>query len=393
MQQVDDVTTRVDGLADDLASRGLLTDEHWRRALHEVPRHLFVPPTGWALPDHGGGVRGAITRDTDPAAWWGAVYSDTSIALQADDGATDPATGEGMTSSSISAPGIVVAFLELLDLGGRDRVLEIGTGSGWTAALLSWRVGEENVTSIEVDKEVAAHAARNLEAAGYAPRLVVGDGGEGWPDGAPYDRVHVTCAVRQVPYAWVEQTNPGGVVVLPWSPGPSGGYRVRLDVLGDGRAVGRLYGPAVYMMLRSQRQATRWEAHHAEAAARTSTTLDPRAVADGGAGAALALSGQVPGLGSYAVPDDDGGFSLLLFEPGRTDGSWAACDYTPGVGEFEVTQWGERRLWDEVEAAYLRWVSWGKPGRERLGLTVTPEGQQLWLDSPSRVLPGPQPAA
>ncbi len=379
MQQV---TSRVSTLVDDLAARGLLTGEYWRQALHEVPRHLFVPSTGWALPDYGEGASRAIDRDADPIGWWDAAYSDTSVALQADDGATDPATGGGTISSSISAPGVVVAFLELLEVRDHDRVLEIGTGSGWTSALLSWRVGDRNVTSIEIDEHVAANAATNVKAAGYAPRLIIGDGSEGWPDGAPYDRVHVTCAVRRIPHRWVDQTRPGGVIVLPWSPGPSGGYRVRLDVLGDGTAVGRFAGPATYMMMRSQRQNTRWEAHHADAAERTTTRLDPRTVAHAGAGAELAIIGQVPGLGSYAVPDDDGSFSLLLFEPGRPDGSWAACDYTPDAGEFEVTQYGDRRLWNEVERAFLRWISWGRPSRERFGLTLTPEGQHVWLDEP-----------
>ncbi|MQA83152.1 MAG: protein-L-isoaspartate(D-aspartate) O-methyltransferase [Streptosporangiales bacterium] len=367
---------------DDLMARGVLTAEPWRQALYEVPRHLFVPSTGWACPDIEGGTSRTIDRNADPNGWWDAVYSDASIVLQADDGATDPATGKGMISSSISAPGVVVAFLELLNVGDHDRVLEIGTGSGWTAALLSWRVGEGNVTSIEVDEEVAAGAARNLKVAGYTPELIIGDGGEGWADGAPYDRVHVTCAVNRVPYAWVEQTRPGGVIVLPWSPGSPRGYRVRFEVLADGTAVGRVGGPALYMMLRSQRQEARWNPHHADAAERTTTQLDPRTIADAGPGADLAVIAQVPRLGSYAMPDDDGGLSLLLFEVDEADGSWAACDYTPGADEFEVSQYGDRRLWNEVEQAFLRWISWGRPGRERFGITLTRESQGIWLDSP-----------
>lgn len=383
---MEQLTTRAGALADDLAGHGMLTTALWRRALREVPRHLFVPPRGWALPDNDGGAPEMIDRDADPVRWHDVVYSDTAVVLQADDGATDPATGQGAATSSISAPGIVIAFLELLNVRAGDRVLEIGTGSGWTAALLSWRTGDRNVTTIEIDEEVAAVAARNLKAAGYAPHLITGDGADGWPDGAPYDRIHATCAVRRIPYPWIQQARPGGVIVLPWSPDPAHGYRVRLDVHDDGTATGRFYGPATYMMLRSQRQQGRWHAHHSDAADRSTTRLDPRTVAHAGAGAHLAITARVPGLGSYGVPDDDGGFSLLLFEPGHPHGSWAACDYTPDAREYEVHQYGDRRLWDEVADAYQWWTADGQPGPQRFGITVARGHHYLWVDDPAHTI-------
>jgi protein-L-isoaspartate(D-aspartate) O-methyltransferase len=57
-------------------------------------------------------------------------------------------------------------------------------------------------------------------------------------------------------------------------------------------------------------------------------------------------------------------------------------DYEPGRAEFAVEQSGGRRLWDEAAAAYLQWVAWGSPEQDRFGMTVTPEGQTIWLDSP-----------
>lgn len=83
---------------------------------------------------------------------------------------------------------------------------------------------------------------------------------------------------------------------------------------------------------------------------------------------------------------DDGSFSLLLYEVGAPEGPWAACDYEPGGTEYEVTQYGPRRLWDEYAAAYERWVELGRPGVERFGLTVSARGQELWLDEPSEVI-------
>jgi protein-L-isoaspartate(D-aspartate) O-methyltransferase len=75
-----------------------------------------------------------------------------------------------------------------------------------------------------------------------------------------------------------------------------------------------------------------------------------------------------------------------VLERGTQRGSWASVDYVPDRGEFVVQQYGERRLWDEVESAYWRWMSWGRPERDRFGLTVSPAGQQVWLDCPERVL-------
>lgn len=189
-----------------------------------------------------------------------------------------------------------------------------------------------------------------------------------------------------MPLAWIEQTRPGGRIVLPWMPGNPVGYQVRLDVLGDGTAIGRLHRPANYMLLRSQRKERIWNPHDADDAKRTTTRLDPREIDRGGRAAELVIVATVPDVAWFPVPEDDGSFSLLLFERGRPDGSWAECDYEPGRDGFEVTQCGARRLWDEVSAAYLRWVSLGRPVLDRFGLTVTREGQHVWLDNPDRVL-------
>ena len=91
-------------------------------------------------------------------------------------------------------------------------------------------------------------------------------------------------------------------------------------------------------------------------------------------------------LGIRATADPDGESSLLLFEVGVPDGSWAACDYKPGAGEFAVTWHGSRNLWAETEAAYLRWASRGSPGIDRLGVTITAGTRALWIDDPGRAI-------
>ncbi|PZG03752.1 methyltransferase domain-containing protein [Nonomuraea aridisoli] len=167
------------------------------QALRKVPRHWFVPSVGLALDDDGGAV--PIDRDTDPPAWWDAVYSGRPIAI---------CRGGSAYTCVNPAPSSVVDLLELLDLRPGHRVLEVGTGSGWVTALLCRLVGESgNVTSVEADPEVAQAAARNLAAAGIRPHLVVGDG---CPERGPYDRV---LALSTVPDAWIEQARPGAVIV------------------------------------------------------------------------------------------------------------------------------------------------------------------------------------
>lgn len=378
-------TQDIERLADALTASGDLTDQAWRQAMHAVPRHLFIPERGFAMPcyyEQGPPAR-TIDRNTDPEGWWNAVYSNMSVITQRDDGASDPASAEGSASSSNSAPGVVFPFLELLRPTKGERILDIGTGTGWTAALLSERVGSECVTSVEIDPQVAAQAAENIRTAGYTPTLIVADGAAGWSQGAPYDGIHATCGVTEIPYEWVRQLRPGGRAVLPWMPEGIGGFKVSITAAPDGHGTGVFHGRAGYMMLRSQRPNSIWAAHHRGDAQVTTTRLDPKQIEDAGDGAELALIMTVPGLFTLRTANRDGTMSYLMAEVGNPNGSWAACD-SSRTGEHTVTQYGDRHLWDEVEAAFLQWTQLGSPGPDRFGLTVEPDGQRLWLDAPPR---------
>ncbi|CAM3731184.1 methyltransferase domain-containing protein [Nocardiopsis rhodophaea] len=374
--------SRAEDLADLLGLSGPL-----REAMLAVPREVFVPDAGVASPANGG--RYPIDRRARPEEWQRAVYSNTAVITQWDDEQTDPARVDlyrDTPSSSISEPGIAFTFLTVLGPRDHDRVLEVGTGTGYTAAVLSARVGEHNVTSVEVDPAVAEQAAANLKAAGFAPRVLVTDGADGHRDDAPYDRVHATCAVRRVPGAWVTQTRPGGVIVVPWQPGYDFGWIVRLTVA-DEAAHGRFHERAGYMMLRDQRAEMRFSVHHEDKAVTTTTRLDPRSIVDAGEGAELAITALAPDVKLIPIRASGGTVSVSLYEIGEPEGAWAACDYEPGGDAFEVTQYGERRLWDEVEEAFLRWLELGSPGADRFGLTVMVDGtHMLWVDEPGRVL-------
>ncbi|MGI5232848.1 methyltransferase domain-containing protein [Actinoallomurus sp. CA-142502] len=360
-----------------------LTD--WREAMLSVPREAFVPPIALACPEDGSPY--PIDRQARPDEWKDAVYSDTAIITQRADGHGDPVDDStGLATSSLSAPGVAFGFLSLLSpINHGDRVLDIGTGTGYTSAVLAARVGEENVTTVEVDPDVSAQAVVNLTAAGYAPHVVVGDGAAGCPDRAPFTHVHATCGVAEIPYAWVEQTRQGGVIAAPWQPGRGDGFKVRLTRSG-GAAFGRFHGRCSYMMLRGDRAEARWKAHHTEQADVTTTTTDPRAIDHAGDGLILLATALAPGVGAFRSVGQDGSFSLLMYEVGHPEGSWAACDYEPSDGSCEVTQYGPRRLWEEYATAYARWVELGRPGVDRFGLTVAAGGQTLWLDEPAQTL-------
>ena len=137
----------------------------------------------------------------------------------------------------------------------------------------------------------------------------------------------------------------------------------------------------IYMLLRSQRSASYWKAHHRDGAQVTAVHLAPKTIEDAGDGAELSLIMNVPNLFMIRMPMDDGTTSYRLAVAGDPDGPWASVDSGP-TGEITVTQYGDRRLWDEVEAAFTWWRDRGSPGPERFGLLVTEDGTQIWLDEP-----------
>ncbi len=117
-------------------------------------------------------------------------------------------------SQTISQPYIVALMTEALELSGNERVLEIGTGSGYQAAILAELAA--HVVSIERHSELARHAEQTLAALGYDNvTLVVGDGTLGWPELAPYDRILVAAAAGHVPQALADQLAEGGILVIP----------------------------------------------------------------------------------------------------------------------------------------------------------------------------------
>lgn len=158
-------------LANELEAKGHLTDSKWRPAVKAVPRHVFVPRF---YDDDRTRVDGAAPAQHD--CWLSAVYSDVSLITQR---TQLPDIEVDWPTSASSMPNLMVDMLELLSVADGHRVLEIGTDTGYNAALLSHRLGAANVTSIDLDPSLVADARERLANIGYRPHLVTGDGTHG----------------------------------------------------------------------------------------------------------------------------------------------------------------------------------------------------------------------
>ena len=348
----------------------------WHRELAAVARERFVPDTIWV--DTGTGYA-PLRRPDDPLAWRTRVAANEPIVIQVDDGHTAPGALGTAPSSSTSQPSVVALMLASADLVRGRRILEIGTGTGWNTALLCEKLGDAAVVSVEIDPDVANAAATALAHNGYHPTLVVGDGALGHPGAAPYDRVLATvAAIGPVPYPWIAQTRPGGLVITPWGTEFCNGALLRLHVNTDGAGVGRFHQTLAFIRLRGHRRiADVAEESGVESASSWTEQQVHEAISIRGAAFAIGL--RVPNCGVRLINRSGPEHLIHLNDPDT--GSWARVE-VGAVWPIPVHQGGPRRLWDEVAAAYTWWRRSGRPAAHRFGLTVTPGRQTIWLDNP-----------
>jgi len=172
-------------LVGQLRQAGHLHDERVAAAFRAVLRHHFLP--GVPLE---------------------AVYRDDAVVTK---------TVDGLPHSSSSQPAIMARMLERLDVAPGQRVLEIGAGTGYNAALLAHLAGERGrVVTVDIDADTVEAAREHLRAAGRdRVEVICADGGYGYPPGEPYDRIIVTVGAADLPPAWWEQLRPGGRLVVP----------------------------------------------------------------------------------------------------------------------------------------------------------------------------------
>jgi methyltransferase of ATP-grasp peptide maturase system len=356
-------------LAHALAASGAIRTTKWRRAFTNVPRHLFAPTFMRFTPSTGERVH---VNGRDPAQrerWLHSVYADDSLVTALNDA--------GTATSSSTQPTVMAFMLEALDVRDGMTVLEIGTGTGYNAALLCHRLGDTLVTSVDIDPVLVEQARDRLSLLGYHPRLATTDGLHGYPPSAPYDRIIGTCSTARVPAAWLAQTRPGGIIVANVGLGV-----VPLLLEDDGTASGRFL-PDVASFI---------EVRPADGPPPLSTYDAIELILDqvDGEARGATLFGDAFDEECVFVTTITTPSLFRLWSPSEWYGvahgatrSWARAEQTDGGAT--VVQGGPRRLWDELETAHAWWTAAARPAHDRLGLTVYPDGRHtLWVDEPGR---------
>jgi len=197
-------------VTEQIAARGV-TDERVLAAMREVPRHAFVP-----------------------ASWRHAAYADGPLPI-----------GEGQT---ISQPFIVAIMTQLADLQPGDRVFEIGTGSGYQAAVASRLAG--HVWTMELIPSLGERARKTLEELGFRNVTIrAGDGYGGWPEHAPFDAIFVTAAASHIPPPLIEQLKAGGRMIVPVGPAFSTQRLMLVEKDATGRVTTRALFPVSFVPL------------------------------------------------------------------------------------------------------------------------------------------------
>ena len=371
-----DWQSRARQLADRIAADGLLGDTAWRAAVEEIPRHVFVPRFHRQGPDG----TWSQTTSADPG-WLDAVYDDVPLVTAL---TTNEAGATAVVSSS-TKPGLMLRMLAVLDIHDGDRMLEVGSGTGYNAALLAHRLGDAHVFSVDIDADLVDLARERLASLGYAPKLAATDGAAGLPGHAPYDHIIATCSVSAVPRAWADQLSEDGSVLVDLKRGAHAGNLVHLHRFDD-RLEGRFLSRwAAFMTMRTDATPQETRAGVAavdlDAGERSATELDPDPWATPVPWFLAASTLPRPTTLGYLGITDAGPEWVVH---GDRAGSWCAIRMRPDQhGRREVREHGPVPIWQRFTDAYNQWDQLGRAGWERLGLTVLPDGHhRIWQDDP-----------
>ncbi|GCB49245.1 protein-L-isoaspartate(D-aspartate) O-methyltransferase [Streptomyces sp. NL15-2K] len=354
-----------------LAADVVRPESRWYEPLATTPRHVFVP-RWWARDDQGWELRDGLT---DPEAWMQTAYADRTLVTRigsahadhADPGAT---IAMGKPTSSSTLPGLVVTMYRHAMIADDSRVL-VTTGTGYGTALLCRRLGDERLTSVDIDPHLVKVAGERLDSIGLHPHTAVVDITGDLP--GAYDRIVSTVSVRPVPASWLAALRPGGRLVTTLA---GTGLIVTADKTEDGGAVGRVEPDAAgFMRTRHGDDYERptdelWERVKRADGEHASTSRYPLLYVPDSWEVMSMLELLVPGIDHRMAVDGDERTVWML----HPDGSWARATAAGFLDSPTVHQGGPRRLWDELERIRHRLNREGGLPVYGARVRITPDG-------------------
>jgi protein-L-isoaspartate(D-aspartate) O-methyltransferase len=380
MQQLDDLDQLArpyaEALVDALKSEGKLSSPLVEAAFKQVPRHLFIDHY-FHLETHNRRIQWrqiqpSTVQNTD--AWLRTVYTNQPVVTAFDE--------DNTPTSSSSSPDAMAFMLEALQLGPGMRVLEIGTGTGYNAALMANIVGDpQNIFTVEID-DALAHRAQHIldQVAGQGITVYAGDGLHGYVPGAPYDRIIATGSYHKVPLDWLDQLQPGGILVMNLR-GHLGACAFLKVVKADPKrtAHGTFLAGSDFMELRDAQypsyRVTNLVARYfgrpaVEQRTFTCAEFDPSLLWDHRLEFLLQFTFPEMYFTSVEVDPmcpcliDTTSDTMLVFRPRERQGEWFV----------EIK--GQEHLWKRVAQAYRGWVDTGRADIDAYRLEIDSSGKQ-----------------
>jgi protein-L-isoaspartate O-methyltransferase len=359
-----------------LAAEVTSAGSRWREPVMSTPRHLFVPrwwdtPTGadfghWEVHD----------GPSDTGNWFAAAYSDQTLITQVAGHHADHAhPGDilsGRPTSSSTLPSLVVRMLRHGEIYDGARVLDVATGSGYSAALVSRLLGDDQVTSIDVDPYLVEAATARLDAIGLHPKVIACDATGPLP--GEFDRIVSMVSVRPIPPSWLTALKPGGRLVTVIA---NTSLIVTATKTEDGKAVGHIARDwAMFMPTRSggdypPRLRELFDIAREHAGEQVARGRYP--VVDTGNAWELSSMLEVMTSGGIEHRYEEGEDGRRTAWLAHADGSWArASAYRSELPE--VHQAGPRRLWDVLDDIREYWLVNGALPLYGARVFVQPDG-------------------
>lgn len=368
--------TYTDALVTTLKNKDDLTSPLLEDAFRNVPRHPFIEQfyrcdirdrrVEWQRMDQ------ASVRDKE--AWLQAIYANNPLVTAFD------ATGNPTSSSS--SPGAMALMLEALQPRPGLRILEIGTGTGYNAALLARIVGDPHlVFSVEINAELARRAQEKLDqVAGAGITIYAGNGLNGYEPGAPYDRIIATGSYHKVPFAWLDQLRTGGIIMMNLRRPLGSSAFLKIQKMGSQRAAHGVFlqgsdfmdlQDANYPLFTVPTLVSEYLSRVVTAQIPFShNEFDPSLLWDHKMNFALQL--VFPQMYFFSIQAnpmlpclvDVTSDTMLVFHPAEPDDSWVV----------EVR--GEPRIWEKVSQTYQLWMNAGQPDISEYVLEIDDMGKQ-----------------